>query len=326
MKLKTITTLLLTVVACTAWAQGPNGTGTYYKTADGKSGQTLKTALWNIIKSPNVVSYSGLKEAYKKTDTRSNGYLRDWYSNITKYVPGSAFVSSYNKEGDGYNREHLVPQSWFSKASPMRSDIVHVVPTDGYINGRRGDYYLADVGNVTYQSANGYSKLGSCATPGYSGTVFEPNDEIKGDIARIYFYMVTCYEDKSTGWGNVFTSYKYPGLQQWYVDMLMQWSEQDPVDAVEIQRNNAVYDVQQNRNPFVDYPGLEQYVWGSLSATAFSYDNYSEPSGIFDINSDEPATANDDNAVYDLRGRRISDTDDMRPGVYIRGGKKILVR
>lgn len=264
---------LLFTVSLSVLAQGPNNTGTYYSNADGKKGAALKTALYNIIKSPNVVSYDGLISAYEQTDTRPDGYVRDWYSNITNYRHGKD-TGGYKKEGDSYNREHSVPQSWFSKASPMKSDIVHVVPTDGYVNNRRSSYPLAEVGSVTWQSANGYCKLGSCKTPGYTGTVFEPNDEIKGDMARIYFYMVTCYEDRATGWGHVFSNNKAKGFDDWYVAMLLRWSNEDPIDEVELARNEAVYRVQGNRNPYVDYPHLEDYIFGSKKEEVFSYDNY----------------------------------------------------
>jgi len=255
------------------WAQGPNGSGTYYKNANGKSGKSLKTALANIIVNPKNVGYDGLYEAYKKTDTRADGFVRDWYSNTTKYKHCIDNKGSYSQEGDMYNREHSVPQSWFS-GSGIKSDIVHVLPTDGYVNNRRSNYPFAEVNNITYQSNNGYSKLGSCKTAGYSGTVFEPNDEIKGDMARIYFYMITRYESGCGSWGHdVFTN-DYPGLTKWTLDMMMRWSKQDPVDEVEVARNNAVYEVQGNRNPYVDYPGLEEYTWGTKKEEVFVYDNF----------------------------------------------------
>ena len=269
--------LLLALVVTSVWAQGPNNSGTYYQAADGKKGAALKTAFFNIIKNHTDIGYDGLIEAYHKTDTRADGKLRDWYSNATNYTWDDR--NGNNREGAGWNREHSVPQSWFSKSNPMKSDIVHVLPTDCYVNNRRSSYPFGEVGNATYTSNNGYSKLGSCKTSGYSGTVFEPNDEIKGDIARIYFYMVTCYEDRFTGWTagsatQVFSSNKYEGLKTWCMDMMMRWSKNDPVDAVETARNNAVQEVQGNRNPYVDYPGLEEYVWGSKKEEAFSYDNY----------------------------------------------------
>ena len=283
------TTMLLAQMALmlfavgTAFAQGPNNSGTYYRGADGQKGEALKTALYNIIKEPKVTSYAGLKDAYTKTDVRPDGSLRDWYSNITHYVPGGAFGSN-NKEGAGYNREHSVPQSWFSEASPMKSDIVHVLPTDAYINNMRSSNPFGEVNpNASNykQSANGYSKSGSARSGlGYSGVVFEPNDEIKGDIARIYFYMATCYQNVILNWtngtgGSVIGGTTYQPFKQWVMDMMLRWSQEDPVDDVETARNNAVYTVQKNRNPFVDYPGLEDYVWGDKKTEPFSYDNYS---------------------------------------------------
>jgi endonuclease I len=274
MKTRIILLSLFAVVMGHMWAQGPNNSGTYYQSANGKKGSELKTALFNIIKNPGVVSYSGLYDAYVKTDTRTDGYVRDWYSNATNYRHNVDNKGNYSKEGDMYNREHSIPQSWFNEASPMKSDIVHVLPTDGYVNNRRSNYPLAEVNSVTYSSKNSYSKLGSCKTNGYSGTVFEPNDEIKGDMARIYFYMATCYQDKCNAWGHDVFSGENNGLKNWVVALFMTWSKQDPVDDVEIARNNAVYEVQGNRNPFVDYPGLEDYVWGDMTDVAFSYDNY----------------------------------------------------
>ena len=259
-------------VSLSALAQGPNNSGTYYKNANGKKGAELKTALYNIISPHTNIGYDGLYEAYKQTDKRDDGYLRDWYSNATNYTWNDKGGNS--SEGAGWNREHTVPQSWFGSGLP-KSDVVQVVPTDCWVNGMRSNYPLAEVGTVEKQSKNGYSKLGSCKTAGYSGKVFEPNDEIKGDMARIYFYMVTCYENLATGWGHsVFSTSKYPGFMDWYLTMLMRWSKQDPIDQREIDRNNAVWNVQGNRNPFVDYPGLEDYVWGDKKTEAFSYDHY----------------------------------------------------
>ena len=254
-----------------AWAQGPNNSGTYYKNANGKKGAALKTALGTIINPHHNIGYDGLFNAYEQTDKRPDGKVRDWYSSTTNY--NFSDHGGYKKEGDCYNREHSVPQSWFG-SGVIKSDIVHVVPTDGYVNNRRSNFPLAEVASATYTSNNGYSKLGSCKTEGYSGTVFEPNDEIKGDMARMYFYMVTCYESQAPGWGhNVFSNEKN-GFTSWYINMLMRWAAQDPIDEREVARNNAVYATQQNRNPFVDYPGLQDYIWGDRQDVAFSYDNY----------------------------------------------------
>lgn len=268
-----------------AFAQGPNETGTYYKNANGQTGQNLRTALSKIIGGPKVTSYDGLISAYEKTDTRPDGTVRDWYSIDTKYKHGKD-TGTYHEEGDSYNREHSVPQSWFNKKSPMKSDIVHVVPTDGYVNNRRSSFPFGMVNKVTYSSGlkdenKGYCKLGTSASAGYSGTVFEVPDEIKGDMARIYFYMATCYKDQCAGWGgNIFNS---NGLVQWELDQMLAWSRQDRVDQRETERNNAVQGVQGNRNPFVDYPGLEEYIWGTKVGETFSYDNYEGHQGDTDV-------------------------------------------
>lgn len=272
-----LTALTFLLVSTTVWAQGPNGSKDYYKAANGKKGQALKTALFGIIKIEKAGwTYDGLKTAYMTTDTRPDGYLRDWYSKITYYEPGSNCASTIGKEGDGYNREHLVPQSWFNKNDPMRSDAFHVVPTDAKVNNMRSDFPFGEVGTISDYSNNYYCKKGKSKRSGYTGIVFEPGEDVKGDIARAYFYMVTCYQDKISSWAsnNVFDGNTYPGLTDWTLKMMMEWSTNDPVDDVETARNEAIYNKQRNRNPFIDYPGLEEYVWGSKKDQAFSYDNY----------------------------------------------------
>ncbi|MGM9708788.1 MAG: endonuclease, partial [Prevotella sp.] len=194
-KVRIISTLILFMTASWAWAQ-PNGTGTYYQSADGNKGKNLKTALYEIIKSPNVKSYSALFECYKSTDLRPDGKIWDMYSNITNFDPDKDHSGNYSGEGDMFNREHSFPKSWFGNVAPMNSDLFHVIPTDGYVNNRRSNYPFGETNGESYKSNGGFSKVGSCTTNGYSGTVFEPNDEYKGDFARIYFYMVTCYESK----------------------------------------------------------------------------------------------------------------------------------
>ena len=161
------------------------------------------------------------------------------------------------------NREHIVPQSVFGEKSPMVADAHHVLPTDGYVNGRRSNYPFAEVGRATYTSNNG-SKLGPSSTPGYSGTVFEPVDEYKGDIARINFYFVTCYRSTmASGWGS-YAMFDYSSplrLSSWAIDMLLKWAEEDPVSEKEIERNEGIYLHQENRNPFVDFPSLAEAIF-----------------------------------------------------------------
>lgn len=276
---RTLSLIALLAAVVQLFAQGPNSSGTYYATADGKKGASLKTALCGIISDHTTLSYKALWECYKTTDVRSDGYIWDMYSNATSYVPGgSAQGHNYSKEGDSYNREHSFPKSWFDDASPMYTDLMHIVPTDGYVNGRRSNYPFGETDSPTYESANSFSKLGPSSISGYTGTVFEPADEYKGDFARIYFYMATCYEDKIASWkSDMLDGTAYPAYAEWALQMLLRWAADDPVSQKEVDRNNAVYSLQGNRNPFVDYPGLEQLVWGDKQDVALDYDSYDAP-------------------------------------------------
>lgn len=242
-------------------AQEPDG---YYVDAEGSKKDVLKTRLSTIINSEaKTISYDGLWTAYKTTDVREDGKLFDIYSTCS-FTLGSKQCGSYKNVCDCYNREHTVPQSWFSKASPMKSDIIHVLPTDGKVNNQRNNYPYGECASGTTLN-NGRGKLGKCTYPkSYSNTVFEPDDEFKGDIARIYFYMATRYESKVGSWsGDAFGNGKYPGLKAWQVELMLKWHRQDPVSDREIKRNNGVYSVQKNRNPFVDHPELAEHVWGT---------------------------------------------------------------
>ncbi len=273
------------LVAGNAFAQAPSG---YYDNADGKKGAALKTALGDIISAGfNTISYDGLWEAYKTTDLRSDGKIWDMYSNKTNFDPDKGHSGNYHGEGDVFNREHSFPKSWFNEGKPMYSDLVHVVPTDGYVNNRRSNYPFGEVASAKYESNGGYSKVGTCNSAiGYSGTVFEPNDEYKGDFARIYFYMATRYENQISNWSSdMLAGNKYPAYKDWALKMLLRWAAEDPVSQKEIDRNNGVYKLQRNRNPYVDYPGLEQYVWGTHKDVPVDFNNYKQPD---DITPDNP--------------------------------------
>ena len=281
------TLLAASMAVLVAFADAPNGSGTYYLNANGTKGAALKTALCGIIYNRTEKSYDYLWTAFKTTDVRTDGKIWDMYSDNTSYVPGgSAQGANYSAEGDSYNREHSFPKSWFGgEVMPMYTDLHHMYPTDGFVNNKRSNYPFGTTNGNTYKSHNSFSKLGSCTYSGYTGTVFEPADEYKGDFARTYFYMITCYEEKLADWYALNASgaratidgSTYPGFQIWQLNMLLAWAAADPVSSKEINRNNAVAGIQGNRNPFIDYPGLEQYIWGSKKDDTFSYNSYVQP-------------------------------------------------
>jgi endonuclease I len=262
---KTTYLLLFLLVALSVKSQIPAG---YYNSATGLTGAPLKTALYNIIKNHTVIGYDNLWNAYETTDDNASGHVWDMYSNCT-FTFGTDQCGNYQVECDCYNREHSFPQSWFNSSSPMVSDLFHVYPTDGKVNGYRGNYPYGTVSSPSTTTGNG-SKVGNCSYPGYTGTVFEPINEYKGDFARTYFYMATRYENLIASWHSndvnaeaVLLPNSFPAYETWFLNMLGEWHVNDPVSQKEIDRNNDVYtNYQHNRNPYIDHPEYVYQVWG----------------------------------------------------------------
>lgn len=249
----------------TAMAQPPPG---YYNSAEGLTGQALRAALHNIIANQAPVSYNGLWSAFQATDAKPGNKVWDMYSDnpggTTAYVYtfGTDQCGQYTAEGNCYNREHSFPQSWFNGQSPMYTDLFHIYPVDGFVNNKRGNLPYGDVGSADWTSTN-HSKTGLCIDPGFNGTVFEPNDAYKGDLARSYLYMMTRYYGQMTGWSSPVV--QNGDLIGWNRAVMLQWNDMDPVSAKEVARNNAVYALQGNRNPFIDRPEWVQAIWGTPS-------------------------------------------------------------
>ena len=257
---------------------------TYYEDINGKSGKSLFDAVQKVTKEGYTsLGYDGLWGAFKTTDKKSNGKVWDMYSDCS-WTFGSDQCGSYSSECDCYNREHSIPKSWFGgSTSGPGCDIFHLVPTDGKVNGVRSNYAFGEVSSASYTydgakkgSAKSITIIGGNTIAGNagttiscSGTVFEPRDEYKGDFARGYMGSLLKWAgDKSftTGEGSkifttTFSSGSF-GLTQYGVALLMKWHRQDPVSQKEIDRNNGIQQTQGNRNPFIDYPYLAEYIWG----------------------------------------------------------------
>jgi endonuclease I len=267
-KMKSFYTIILTIsIALFSNAQAP---ANYYNSAAGLNGTPLRLALHNIIDNHTSQSYASLYTHYNSTDILTGDTIWDMYSLKANGTANYYFrnISSrrcgnYSIEGDCFNREHSWPQSWFSSASPMVSDLFHVYPTDGKVNGIRSNFPYGKVGTATTTTTNG-SKLGPCVSPGYAGTVFEPIDTYKGDFARTYFYMTTRYYTEDASWSSSGSVTKCD-LKPWTITLMMKWDSLDPVSAKEISRNNAAYVVQGNRNPFIDNPAYVQAMFGNVS-------------------------------------------------------------
>ncbi|AWG21845.1 endonuclease I [Flavobacterium faecale] len=272
MKLKLL--LLLVLLGVLGHAQIP---ANYYISSNG-TGYALKTQLYNIIKNHTVKSYDELYTTYQTSDRdyfyENDGTVLDMYSEKPSakdpynYSSGSTQrCGSYSSEGNCYNREHIIPQSSFNSSSPMVSDAHFITPTDGKVNGQRSNYPHGNVATASWTSLNG-SKLGTSAESGYTGTVFEPIDEFKGDIARMYFYFATRYETTVSGYSYpMFNGTSNQVFTTTFLNMLLAWNALDPVSPREIARNNAIYAIQNNRNPYIDHPEYVQKVWNPTTDT-----------------------------------------------------------
>lgn len=275
-----------------SFAQIPSG---YYDLATGKTGEDLRAALRDIttnghVKLPYTSSSFDVWDAYSYTDVRpapNNTIIWDMYSDIPGASPAYTFTIYTNQcgtasnEGDCYSREHCMPNSWWGglgqsdNTNPQYTDLHHLFPADQYVNSRKSNYIVAQTSTPTWTSTNG-SKLGPCTFPGYTGTVFEPINEYKGDFARAYLYLATRYMNELSTWVTDYSSYdsKYiinstgGNYKQWYIDMLISWNNSDPVSQKEIDRNNNIYNntPQHNRNPYVDHPEYVCLVWGCASS------------------------------------------------------------
>lgn len=263
--------ILAVALATSSYAAEPSG---YYTSCENKNGAALLSALSKVVGPHTTVSYDGLWDLYKTSDVKPNGKLWDMYS-TKEWTPGREQCGNYKLVGDCVNREHSFPKSWFSKASPMYSDAFHLYPTDGKVNGQRSNYPYGECAGGTTLPSNGSIKalgrLGTSTFPGYSGTVFEPVDEYKGDFARSYFYMAAAYNSRISGWSSdMLAGNAYPAFKSWAVDLLLKWHRQDPVSQKELDRQEAVYARQHNRNPFIDHPELAEYIWGDSKNTPWS--------------------------------------------------------
>jgi endonuclease I len=249
----------------------------YYSSAVGKTKNNLKIALSEIISNGYKQStYTQLWTDFYTTDARPDGIVWDMYSNC-EFSFGTNQCGNYSQICDCYNREHSIPQSWFNGQYPMFTDLFHLYPTDGFTNGKRGNFPLGEVSNPSW-TGNNNSKLGLSTFPGFSGIVFEPANEYKGDFARTHFYMATRYIDKKISFENgesVFTYQNFTcDLTDYAINLFLKWHREDPVSEKETHRNNAVFSLQKNRNPYIDYPELVEHIWGNAQSNPFTLTVY----------------------------------------------------
>lgn len=275
--------LVLAALAPAAHAVAPDG---YYESLEGKSSGELKTAIHDLIADFKLISsYNALPQYFAVTDVYpelQNGRKRWWdmYSDIPLYAPSFS----------GLNREHSFPKSWWGGSTSVSAyvDLNHLYPSEMDANMAKSNYPLGEVDrseHITFQNGVttvGYPVLGQ---GGGASRVFEPDDEYKGDFARTYFYMVTCYQNLTWKWTYMVNQNVFPTLNNWSAQLLMRWHRQDPVSDKETMRNDKVYGYQGNRNPFIDHPELAEYLWGDKVGEPYHVGGSTEPAGDAELQS-----------------------------------------
>lgn len=273
----------------------------YPNSLEGKNGAELKTELHNLLKNHTRLPYGSRDynqiactwTVFKKSDVRPNGKVWDMYSNNSYNFSNGAGATK------GMNIEHSVPKSWWGDAydetaTPLTRfkydgsyDLHHLTPSDADANTAKSNYPLGEVDSPSFD--NGVTKVGTGQANGRATNLFEPADEYKGDFARMYLYFVTCYQDYS--WKSsalsMFAQNSYPTLNAYGQSLLLKWHRQDPVSQKEIDRNNAVYSFQGNRNPFIDYPNMVEYIWGDSTNYEFSFSGQSTSAPSISISNDK---------------------------------------
>ena len=263
---------ILIIATLSSYAQIPAG---YYHFAKNKKKDELKTALHLHGTPLKVLNYgSGIGATWQGffyTDQRPDGSVYDMYSPIVRSFSGYASVS-------GMHIEHSLPKSWWgAHENNAYKDLHHLFPSDGSTNSSKNNFPLGEVG-ATWLTNNGMSKVGpNVFSPDYVSNSFEPADEYKGDFARAYLYMSTIYQDMAALWNSpMMQNNTYPVWRPWAKQLLLKWHAQDPVSQKEIDRNEVVYRLQGNRNPFIDYPALANHIWGPDTLVAFPFPQETE--------------------------------------------------
>lgn len=277
------TVLSLLTLFCVTVAVAQNS---YYSSIEGLTKVELKRALHDMIQPQHTLSYGSGEghtwQGFWQTDRMEDNQVYDRYSNEKRYFNPEDTTASIT----GIDIEHVWAKSWFGgslKVTPAR-DLFNLLPSDYSANRSKSNN---PIGVVTQNPAgfdNGSAKRGlsTVTYPGETVNVWEPADKWKGDFARIYFYMATCYwdvkdEDGNSLWGeeslHTLDGSEWPTLLSNVYSLMLQWTRQDPVDSIEIKRNEAVYHIQGNRNPFIDLPSLSEYIWGTMMDSAFYADN-----------------------------------------------------
>ena len=247
----------------------------YASSLQGLKKEQLKAALHKLMDKKKVLKYGGRGPGYTW-----HGF---WYTDrdpqtnecYNRYSDKKFYFESTNTGNAiaGMNIEHSFPKSWWGgHKNDAWCDLYNLYPSDSQANSSKSNFVMGVVVNVKEEAGVGYDKVGMGYADGRLVKMWEPGDRFKGEFSRSYMYMATTYQNLnfvSEGTKQLETG-AYPTLKKWSSDLFRQWSKNDRVDEMEIKRNEAVYKIQGNRNLFIDYPNLAEYVWGDSMDVEFN--------------------------------------------------------
>ena len=263
--------ILLYWISTILFAEIPAG---YYYKANNKYGYDLLNTLNIICSNGDFLSYGSGEgytwEGFYYTDRNDDGSVIDMYSSTIRYQTDFNGV-------DGLHIEHSLPKSWWGALENYAfRDLHHLFPADATTNITKNNLPLGEVETATFD--NGVSKIGTTSLYNSKEKCFEPADEYKGDFARAYFYVSTVYNELSALWqSSMMQNNTYPVWNNEALDLLLKWHREDPISEKELKRQEAVYQIQHNRNPFIDYPEMVEHIWGNKKDIAISLPKETRP-------------------------------------------------
>lgn len=267
-KLYLLTMAAMAMMPATLSAEIPEG---YYDSLKGLKGAELKKALIKTSRPKTTPSYGsgygGTWYYFWETDRMPDG--KTWRN---RYSDETFTVGSRGNAATGMNIEHSFPRSWFGgKNAAPDNDLFNLYPAPSATNGDKSNYIMDKIAKADPNKSDGYTTIGTSSHTSETWA-WEPNDTYKGDFSRGYMYMITAWKNDVTYTSrsvNFMNNDMYPALFDWAALLYSSWCRQDKPDQVEIDRNDAIYKIQGNRNPYIDFPNLFEYLWGDSTAYAF---------------------------------------------------------
>ncbi|NOY50040.1 MAG: T9SS type A sorting domain-containing protein [Chlorobi bacterium] len=295
--MRSILLIFLLVFNALAFSQIPDG---YYDDAEGLGGDELKAALHDIIDNHVEYSYNDLRDFILKNTDEDPDNANNV---ILLYTGRSQAKSTFGGGANDWNREHVWAKSHggFGNNPPCGTDAHHIRPTDASVNSERGNLDF-DEGGTPLEEAPGCKK---------DGDSFEPRDEVKGDVARMIFYMAVRYEGSNGEPDLEVVDYvnTSPEPEMGKLQKLLDWNMTDPPDDFEKNRNEVIYSYQENRNPFIDHPEYVDLIWGDPNSREENlFDNISVYPNPFEsvVNIDFSASKTLSYSILSFDGKTIA--------------------